>query len=163
MSVESVRGDVFLTHMQVIGIGIDSAGRLGTSALYTALHDRCPVFVSECRKRGRAGALAPGSVWIWREAVPWVAGMVVRETPQGATRLRYVEAAMLNLYRSREQEGLLSLAVMRLGDDTEWPAVRRIVEAYLDQLELPAVIYEDYVPGIAAEAQTLDWPQAKAE
>jgi len=156
MTIERVRGDVFLTHMQAIAIGIDSAGRLGTSALFTALHDRCPVFVSECRKQGRAGTLRPGTVWIWREAVPWVAGLVVRDTPQGATRLRYVETAMLHLSRNREQEGLLSLAVMRLGDDTEWPAVRRIVELYLGQLGLPAVVYEDYLPGIAAEALTLE-------
>jgi O-acetyl-ADP-ribose deacetylase (regulator of RNase III) len=152
MSVRVVRGDIFLTRAQAIAIGIDAAGRLGTSALYTALHDRCPVFISECRKHGRAGTLTPGTVWIWHEGVPWVAGLVVRETPQGATRLRYVEAAMLNLYRNREQEGLLSLAVMRLGDESEWPSVRRIVEAYLGQLELPALIYEEHLPGIAAEA-----------
>jgi len=156
MSVERVRGDIFLTRAQTVAIGIDSAGRLGTSALFTALHDRYPVFVSECRKQGRAGTLRPGTVWIWREAVPWVAGLVVRDTPQGATRLRYVEAAMLALYRNREQEGLLSLAVMRLGDSTEWPSVRRILEVYLGQLGLPAVIYEDYLPGIAAEAPKPD-------
>jgi hypothetical protein len=152
MSVERVRGDIFLTRAQTLAIGIDSSGRLGTSALFTALHDRCPVFVSECRKQGRAGILKPGAVWFWREAVPWVAGLVVRDTPQGATRLRYVDAAMLTLHRNREQEGLLSLAVMRLGDDTEWPAVRHIVETYLGQLGMPTVIYEDYLPGIAAEA-----------
>jgi hypothetical protein len=146
-----VQGDIFMTRAQAIAIGIDAAGRLGTSALYTALHDRCPVFVSDCRKHGRAGTLTPGSIWTWREAVPWVIGLVVRETPQGATRLRYVEAAMHNLYRNREKEGLLSLAVLRLGDDMEWASVRGIVEVYLDHLALPALIYEDYLPGIAAE------------
>jgi hypothetical protein len=156
MSLRFVQGDIFLTRAQVIATGIDAVGRLGASALHTALRDRCPVFVSECRKQGRAGTLTPGMVWIWREGVPWVAGMVVRETPQGATRLRYVEAAMLNLCKIQEREGLLSLAVMRLGDDAEWPAVRHIVEAYLDQLALPAVIYEEYLPGIAAEALTLE-------
>jgi hypothetical protein len=151
MSVRVVQGDIFLTRAQAIAIGIDAAGRLGASALYATLHDRCPVFVSECRKHGRAGTLTPGTVWTWHDGVPWVVGMVVRETPQGATRLRYVEAVMLNLYKNRERDGLLSLAVMRLGDDTEWPSLRPVVETYLNQLELPALIYEEYLPGIAAE------------
>jgi hypothetical protein len=156
MSVRFVRGDIFLTRAQVIAAGIDAAERLDASALHTALRDRCPVFVSECHKQGRAGALTPGMVWIWHEGVPWVAGMVVRETPQESARLRYIEAAMLNLYRIQEREKLLSLAVMRLGDDADWPAVHRIVEAYLGQLALPTVISEEFLPGIAAEALTLE-------
>ena len=70
----------------------------------------------------------PGGVWVWREGQPWLVGMVIQETAQGAARLRYVEAVLLNLSKDWEREGLRSLAVMRFGDDVEWPAIRTLIE-----------------------------------
>lgn len=151
MSIPTVNGDIFHTRAQTVALAIDASGRLGTTPLYTALHDRYPVFVSEYHKRGRANLLVPGSMWIWREGTPWIVGLVVRETPQGATRLRYVESAMLNLLKNWQYEGITSLALMRLGDDQEWPHARQIVESYLAKMGLPATIYEAFKAGIRAE------------
>jgi hypothetical protein len=151
MSWTTVRGDIFLTHAHAIAIGLNASGRLGVEPVYTALQDRHPVFVSECHKRGRAGLLVPGSIWIWREAAPWLVGLVVRETPPGSTRLRYVETAMLNLYKDWEREGVHSLALMRLASADEWPGVRAIVHHYLAQMALSVTVYDDYLHGVAAE------------
>lgn len=151
MSVTFVRGDIFLTQAGAIAIGLNAAGRVEVSPFYKALYDRFPVFTSEHRRKGRAGLWTPGDVWLWRDSRPWLIGLIVRETPQGATRLRYVEAAMLNLYQNWERDGLRDLALMRLAADEEWPAVRKIVQDSLSRIALPVCVYENYDPGIAAE------------
>lgn len=154
MSIRFVQGDIFLTQAQAIAVGVSANGRLGVTPFHTVLHDRYPVFISDCNKRGRASALAPGAVWVWREAQPWLVGLVIQDTPQGAARLRYVETAMLNLYKDWEHERLRSLAMMRFGDDGEWPAVRAILEDYLGRITLPVIVYDQYQPGVAAEGST---------
>lgn len=151
MSWTIVKGDIFLTHAHAVAIGLNATGRLGVEPVYTALRDRHPVFVSECHKRGRAGLLDPGSIWIWREADPWIVGLVVRETVSGAARLRHVETAMLNLYKDWEREGVRSLALMRFDSADEWPGVRAIVQQYVAQMVLSVIFYDDYLPGVAAE------------
>jgi hypothetical protein len=134
--------DIFSTTAQTIAVGLNAAGRLEVSPFFTALQDRFPVFISEFQKRGRADKLTPGDVWIWRENDPWLMALIVRETPQGATRLRYVEAAMLNLYKISLEEMIRSLALMRLVEGEEWPAAREVVSHYLNQMALQATIYE---------------------
>jgi hypothetical protein len=151
MSVRFVQGDIFLTRARAVAVGVSASGRFAVTPFHTALHDRYPVFISECSKRGRGSALAPGAVWVWREARPWLVGMVIQETPPGAVRLRYVEAALLNLYQDWEREGLRSVAMMRFGDDGEWPAVRAILEDYLGRIALPVIVYESYQPGVDGE------------
>jgi len=148
-----VRGDIFLTQAQAVGIGLSANGHLGVMPLYTALQDRYPVFVSEHRQRGRSGLQPPGTTWTWREGQPWLSALIVQETPQGAIRLRHVEAAILSLYKSWEYEGLRSLALMRLGDESDWPAAREIVTHYL--AALPVIVYEEYIPGFRAEKESL--------
>jgi hypothetical protein len=142
MGVTFVQGDIFTTQAQAVALGLNSVGRLDVSPLYATLQDRYPVFVSEYRKQARAGLLTPGHLWIWREGQPWLVGMVIRESPQGATRLRYVEAALLNLYKNWESEGLHSLAIMRLADDAEWLAVRSLIKDYLGAINLSVSVYE---------------------
>jgi hypothetical protein len=142
MSVAFVQGDIFLTQAQAVALGLNSAGRLDVSHLYITLQDRYPVFVSDYRKMAHAGLLTPGQLWIWREGQPWLVGMVIRESPQGAVRLRYVEAALLNLYQNWEREGLHSLAIMQLADDSEWSAIRGLIKDYLEGINLAVSVYE---------------------
>lgn len=142
MSVTFVQGDIFSTQAQAVAVGLNSTGRLEVAPLYTTLQDRYPVFVSEYRKQARAGLQIPGHVWIWREGQPWLVGLVIREAPQGPTRLRYVEAALLHLVKNWEREGLHSLAIMQLTDAAEWPAVRRLIQDYLEGIKLSVSVYE---------------------
>jgi hypothetical protein len=151
MSIRFVQGDIFLTQAHAVAVATSASGRFGVSPYHTALHDRYPVFISECGKRGRGSALVPGAVWVWREAQPWLVGMVIQETPQGVVRLRYVETVMLNLYKDWEREGLHSLAMMRFGDDGEWSAARAVLQDYLSRIALPVIVYEDYQPGVDGE------------
>lgn len=97
MTIIVARGPLWEVDAQALGVGLCANGRVGVSPLHTALTDRWPVFASDYRQRGRRGLLAPGDVWIWRDSAPWLVGLVARETPQGAARLRYIEQALLNL------------------------------------------------------------------
>jgi len=151
MSITVVRGDIFLTSSHALAIGLNAAGRLEVAPVFTALHDRYPVFVADYHKRGRAGQLTPGSMWVWPDSQPWLVGLIVRETPQGAARLRFVEAALLNLVKEWEREGLRSLAMMQPGNGHDWPVIRNLVTHHLGPLPLPITLYETYIPGLVAE------------
>jgi hypothetical protein len=155
VSVQFVQGDIFLTRAQVIAVDLNADGHLGVSPLFTTLSDRYPVFVSDYHRRCRGEALAPGDIWLWRDGQPWLMGMVVRETPHSATRLRYVEAALIHLYKNWEREGLSSLAIARLAEGSDWLPARGIIEYYLSGTDLPVTVYENHIPGMAAEASDL--------
>jgi len=146
MGMSFTEGDIFVAEAQVIGIGLNAAGHSEVTPFFTALADRYPVFVSEYRRRGRAQTLTPGDLWLWRDSQPWLMGMIVRDIPQGATRLRYVEAAVLNLYKNWEIEGVRSLAIMRLAEGAEWLPARGILEYYLGNIPLPVMVFESYLP-----------------
>jgi len=139
-------GDIFAAGTQAIGLALAANGQATATPFATTLHDRYPVFVSEYGKRGRAGTLLPGSVWLWRDAQPWLVGLIVRETPHSPARLRFIEQAILALYRDWQREGLRGLALPRLADPPEWRAVRDMLGHYLDALPLHIVVYE-HVPG----------------
>jgi hypothetical protein len=154
MNIRFVQGDVFLTRMQSVAVGLNTTGRVEVTPFFTTIQDRYPVFVSEYRKRGRAERLTPGDFWVWREGQPWLVGLVIRDTPQGPARLRYIETALLNLYKNWEREGLHSLALALTVDEIERPALHDLVARYLGTL--PVVVYEAHLPSVDAEVPPKD-------
>ena len=140
-------GDIFATGVQAVGVPLSANGRAGASPFATALQDRYPAFVSDYGKRGRAGALSPGGLWLWRDAQPWLLGLIVRETPHRPTRLRFIEQAILNIYQDWQREGLHNLALPRLVDEPEWRSVRDMLGRYLDAPPLRVVVYEHVFAG----------------
>ncbi|WP_119072797.1 hypothetical protein [Aggregatilinea lenta] len=143
MTVTFEHGQLWDTTAQAVGIGLAANGRLGVSPLHTALADRWPAFVSVYRQRGRGGLLAPGDVWIWRESTPWLVGLIVRETPQGAARLRYVEQALLSLAQVWEQEGLHSLALAGLAEPDDSARVDELLQRIFNRNGLSLTVYGD--------------------
>lgn len=152
MSVTFVKGDILLADTDAIAIGLNAMGRLGVSPLHTTLLDRYPVFVSEYHRRGRAQAFTPGDIWVWKESEPWLVGMIVRDALQSAARLRYVEMALLNLYKNWEREGLRSLAMVRLDGKEDWASQHAMICQYLHASALRVDVYAEYAPSMAAEA-----------
>jgi hypothetical protein len=142
MAVTFTTGDIFATRAQALAVGLNSVGRIEVAPFFTALHDRYPAFMADYQKRGHAGKLVPGDIWIWRESQPWLAGLIVRETPQGATRLRYVEAALLNLSKNWEREGIVSLAVMQFISAPDWTPIRALFDEYFGRSALQLMVYE---------------------
>lgn len=153
MSIEVVRGNIFETRAQTIAFGLNAAGRLPVAPVYTHLHDRYPVFVSEYRRLARAGQLPPGALWVWRDGTPWLAALILRETPQGSARPRFVEAALMALYQQGRRAGLRSLALLPGTDALEWPAFEALARQWAPLIDLPLVVYREYDTGTVAAAE----------
>lgn len=147
MSIEVVRGDIFAARTQTVAFGLSAAGRLPVAPVYTHLHDRHPVFVSEYRRRARAGQLPPGALWVWRDGTPWIAALILRETPQGSARPRFAEAALMALYQQSQREGLRSVALLPGVDALEWPAFEALARQWAPLIGLPLMIYREYGSG----------------
>jgi len=150
MGTVYVQGDIFLSRAPALGLGTNTQGAVESSPLAAAFLDRYPAAFAAYRKQARAGRIRPGDVWVWREAAPWLVLLAVRTGPSGATRPRHVEAAMQRLARDWQREGLRGLAVTCLGDDTEWPYLRPVIDLWLANSPLPIVIYEAHRPGVWA-------------
>lgn len=151
MPLTTVSGDPLLTKQPFLAFGINAAGRTETTALVTALRTRFPAAFASYEKQCRQGRIQPGTIWFWRESMPALALMVVRETPVGAARLRYVDAAIMTLARDYRLEGISGIAIAPLGAAHENTAISEIVARWLAKTALSVTLYTAYQPGEAAE------------
>jgi hypothetical protein len=151
MPITDVSGDPTLTRAQVLAIGTNARGRQETDPLASLLHQRYPTAFSAYQRRARKGLAPGGSIFIWRETTPGLLFMTCRQSPVGATRLRYVENIALTLARDYRREGLTSLAIAPLGRPEEWPEIQSVLQRWLDKSALPVVLYTAYQPGVQAE------------
>jgi hypothetical protein len=95
--------------------------------------------------------LNAGAYWLWRDSIPRLMFMTVRDSAVGATRLRYVQSIAMTLARDYRLEGLKSLAIAPLGNAYEWTEIMQVLEGWLKRTRLEIVIYEAYEPGVAAD------------
>ena len=151
MPLTFVTGDPLLTHVQMLAFGHNAQGRPETSPLETELYRRYPAAFATYGKQCRGGCIDIGTLWAWRESRPALGFMVVRASPVGATRLRYVENIALSLARDYKRENITSIAIAPLGSKAEWPHIKPVLQRWLGNLDLECVVYEDYVPGVEAE------------
>ena len=140
MSITYRQGDPLLT----LAFDTNARGRADVTPLYTALLDRYPAAFASFGKAARAGRLNAGQIWLWRESTPHLCFLIVRESPVGSPRLRYLESAALTLARDYRLYGLSSLAIAPLGPSAEWPALREVLARWLGPSVLPVTIYEGY-------------------
>jgi hypothetical protein len=151
MPLTYVSGDPLLTQQQILAFGTNAAGRTETYPLAATLLTRYPAAFASYGKQCRQDKIKPGMTWFWRETKPALAFMVVRETPVGATRLRYVEAVVMALARDYRIDNIRSVAIAPLGTDHEADAIREVLERWLVKASLPVIAYRDYRAGVAGE------------
>jgi hypothetical protein len=151
MPVTYVSGDPLLTRSHMLAFGHNAKGRSELGILETALLNRYPAAFATYGKNCRSGRIKPGTFWTWRESQPPLMFMVIRETSVGATRLRFVESALMTLARDYRLHNLTSVAIAPLTNKLEWTALKPVVDYWLRASPLPVVIYEEYVPGVKAE------------
>jgi len=151
MPLTYLSGDPLLTRQQILAFGSNAAGRTETTPLATALLTRYPAAFASYGKLCHQGRIRPGMIWLWRETTPALAVLVVRETPVGASRLRYVEAAIMALARDYRSDNIRSVALAPLGADHEAAGIREVLDHWLARSALPVIAYADYQPGVAAE------------
>jgi hypothetical protein len=151
MSVTYISGDPLLTKQQVLALGHNAKGRTELGALETHLLNHYPAAFSTYSKQCRSGRVKPGTFWVWRESLPFLAFLVVRETSVGATRMRFVESNIMTLARDFRLHGITSLALAPLGEREEWAAVKPVIDYWLSPSPLSVMVYEQYVPGVRGE------------
>ncbi|MFN8449499.1 MAG: hypothetical protein U0521_13175 [Anaerolineae bacterium] len=152
MPLTYISGDPLLTQQPILAIGSNAAGRTETSPLAMALLTRYPAAFASYGKLCRQGRIAAGTMWVWRETKPALAFMVVRETPVGATRLRYVDGVVMALARDYARDNIRSIAIAPLGAAHEQAEIQAVFDRWLTKSSLPVIAYTDYLPGVAAEA-----------
>lgn len=150
-----VSGDPLLTRAQVLAFGHNVRGRLETSAVHTRLADRYPAAFSTYQRRAAQGKFKTGTVWMWRDSKPMLGFLIVRETPFGATRLRFVESVVLGLARDYPLEGIRSLALIAPGQAYEWSTMKQVFEHWLGKSALPVIVYEQVIAGTRADETPL--------
>lgn len=147
MPIQFDSGNPLDTPLHTLAFGYNAQGRMESTPLATQLHDRYPTAFASFAKHCRAGKIRPGMCWLWSESQPRLLFMVVRETPVGATRLRYVDAALLLIARDHALYGLESLAIAPLGTLTEWPDIAPLLSTWLQPGPLPCVAH---IPRLAS-------------
>lgn len=151
MPLRFVSGDPFLSQAQVLAFGFNILGRAEVDPFHTNLIQRYPAAFASYGRQCRQQRIHTGQFWLWRENRPMLGFMVVRASPVGATRIRYVESIALSLARDYRREGIASMAIAPLGTALEWPALKPVLERWLDRSNLDCVVYETYQPGVVAE------------
>lgn len=146
MAIEVIQGDPLRTEAQVLAFAHNALGRSEMGAFETRLMQTYPAAFAGYRKHIRAGRLATGQTWRWTDSTPELMAWVVRASPVGATRLRYVQAIALAVARDYRREMIRSLAIAPLARPEEWPEVMKVLTTWLDPIPLPVTIYERYEP-----------------
>lgn len=154
MPITYVTGDPLLTRAQTLAFGHNAKGRTEVSPLETLLLHHYPAAFATFGKQCRSQRVKPGMFWVWGESLPHLAFMVVRESSVGATRVRYVESAVMTLARDYRLHNITSLAFAPLADSAEWSSLRPVVDYWLKNCPLPVVVYEAYAPGVQGENNT---------
>jgi hypothetical protein len=151
MPLTYVTGDPLLTHAQTLAFGHNTKAQNELSPLQNMLYQRYPTAFAAFRKQCRAGRLRGGDYWLWRETAPQLLFLIFRDSASGATRLRYVDSALLRLAQHYTQENIHSLALVLPEDDGERLETRLLLERWLITSRLPIVVYEGYLRDVAAE------------
>jgi len=150
MSLLYVSGDPLLTHAQFLAFGHNARGRTELGIFETELLNRYPAPFAAFRRQCKRGRIETGTFWLWRESTPNLAFLVIRESSVGATRIRFVQSAMLGLARDYGLERIQSIAIAPLGSEQEWTEILRLLDSWLNSLPIPIIVYQTYLPGIQA-------------
>lgn len=151
MPLSFVSGDPLLTRMQTLAFGHNARAKIEVGPLETCLLDSYPAAFASYRKQCHSGRIQAGDFWIWRESQPHLAYFVIRESAQGAARLRYVESIVMTIARDYRLHGLESLAIAPLGSHDEWPLLKPVLGYWLSACPLPVVVYQRYEAGVVGE------------
>lgn len=139
MPVEYTSDDPLQTSAHVLYFGVNAQGRVEQGALETALYTRHPAAFSTFSRQCRADKIKPGTIWYWWDAKPALGFMVIRETPFGATRLRYVDAVIMGLARDYQRDGVKSAALVLPRTDQE--EIIQVIDRWLGKAALAVRVY----------------------
>ena len=151
MALITVSGDPLLTDCQVLAFGYNARGQSESRDEQIHLAQNFPAMFSVFKRQARKGKIKSGVVWNWNETTPHFSFWVIRESPFGATRIRYVQSIAMSFVRDYQLYDIRSLALIRPGTPTEYEEFEPILNQWLDPLPIPVVLYETYIKGVKAD------------
>lgn len=136
MPIHYVAGDLFANvyGAQALAHGVNCRGSMG-AGIAVGFRERYPAMYEEYRRRCKSvpRELNPGDAMLWRAAdLPWVFNLATQED-YWRSRATYpaIERALMSMRAQAEAEGILSIAMPRVGAGVgglSWRKVREIVE-----------------------------------
>lgn len=151
MPIIPVSGDPLLTTCQVLAFGYNARGQSESRDEQIRLHQHFPAMFSVFKRQVRKSKIKSGDIWQWNETTPHFHLWLIRETPFGATRIRYVQSIVMRFVRDYQLYDIRSLALIRPGTELEYEEFKPILYQWLDPLPIPIVIYETVEVGVEAD------------
>jgi N-glycosidase YbiA len=158
MPIRFVSGDIFDNEhgARALAHGCNCQGSMGAGIART-IRARYPDMFEEYRSRCKSEPrlFNLGDCWLWKEADrPWVFNLGTQEG-YWRSRASYeaIEAALRVMRGQADAEAITSIAIPRIGvghGGLSWKKVRAIVEAIFGDWLALLIVYEDFVPGEAA-------------
>lgn len=151
MPLISVSGDPMLTDCQVLAFGYNLRGQSESRDEQIRLLQNHPAMFSVFKRQMGKDKLKAGETWHWNESTPRFQFWLIRESPFGATRIRYVQSIVMSFVRDYQLQDIESLAIIRPGNDLEYEEFKPILAQWLDPLPIPIILYETYEPMVKAD------------
>ena len=155
MSLKLVTGDPLLTKASVLAFGHNAKGRTEMDDFGMTLMREYPAAFSSYTRQARQGRLQGGALYAWSETKPRLLFLTIRDSSVGATRLRYVQKALITIARDYPLYNINSLAIAPLGNQYERSEIENLYRTWFKNITLPVVIYTEYQAGTAAD-ETFD-------
>lgn len=151
MPIQFVTGDPFLTKADALAFGHNAKGRTEMDVLSNRLLQTYPAAVSSYTRAARRGRCNGGSIFHWAQTQPYLLFLTIRDSSVGATRLRHVQSALLELARDHLLYNFRSITFAPLGTVYERPEIHLLCEQWFSTSRLQVVVYTDYEEGKQAE------------
>jgi len=151
MPIYYVTGDLFLSSAQILAHGVSCRGNTG-GAIARAFWDFFPEMFEEYRCLCAAGALSPGSYFIWRQRDDWVLNLAT-QLDGDRIDIALVQRALELLSRRYLAEDIKSVAMPLLGADQDerfGEDVRASMEQHFAWHPLPVYVYAEHRPEVEA-------------
>lgn len=151
MPLITVSGDPLLTDCQVLAFGYNARGQSESRDEQIHLSQSFPAMFATFKRQARKGKFKAGDVWRWNETTPYFNIWIIRESPFGATRIRYVQSIVMSFVRDYQLYDIRSLALIRPGNIYEYEEFEPILQQWLAPLPIPIVVYNGYEVGVKAD------------
>jgi len=151
MPVTFVEGDLFLSRAQTLAHGVNCRGKMG-KGIAVEFRRRFPDMYQEYRRRCHHRLLKPGGYYLEKTTDPWVLNLATQDRVGGA-ELAFVASCLQLLAQQHDREGITSIAMPRIAaglGGLVWQDVKELIQRVAGPLPITVVVYEDFVPGLAA-------------
>lgn len=159
--IRKVKGDILQSKCQAIAHGVAPNDDF-KKGLALALRENWPSMYKDFRHYAQTAHPKPGMAWTWGGVGgARIINLFTQEGSEGhqaasggKATLGNVAHCMKALRKEIEQDDIKSVALPRLATGAgglAWKDVEPLINEHLSELQIPIIVYELYVPGLAAD------------